>query len=104
MQGHAALGARLLASAVDPRILPWVLSHHERWDGTGYPNGLGGDSLPLGARVLAVADAWDNYVHKQPTRRALTYDEAVAELNRGRGTAFDPLLVDLFLAEVVWKG
>lgn len=99
---HPALGSRLLASAVDQRILPWILHHHERWDGAGYPSGIGGEDLPLGSRVLALADAWDNMLVKQPTRRALTFEEAVDRLVGERGAAFDPLLVDVFLAEVVW--
>jgi HD-GYP domain-containing protein (c-di-GMP phosphodiesterase class II) len=100
---HPALGSRLLASAVDPRMLPWILHHHERWDGAGYPAGIGGEELPLGSRVLALANAWDELVVKQPTRRALSYDEAVAEVGRERGAGFDPLLTDIFLAEVVWR-
>jgi putative nucleotidyltransferase with HDIG domain len=74
-----------------------VRLHHERYDGQGYPRGLGGDALPLEASVIAVADAWDAMTSDRPYRKALRYDEACAELRRCRGTQWDPRIVDAFI-------
>lgn len=74
-----------------------VLSHHERWDGTGYPNRLEGDRIPVGARILAVVDAWESMTTSRPWRVALTWDEAVAELRTEAGQQFDPEVVTAFL-------
>jgi len=74
-----------------------VRLHHERYDGQGYPRGLGGDALPLEASVIAVADAWDAMTSDRPYRKALRHDEACAELLRCRGTQWDPRIVDAFL-------
>jgi putative nucleotidyltransferase with HDIG domain len=75
-----------------------VLSHHERWDGNGYPNGLSGESIPLAARVFAVADTYDAITSDRPYRPARSHRQAVAELRRAAGTQLDPRLVDAFLA------
>ena len=72
-------------------------SHHERWDGTGYPRGLKGTEIPLLGRILAVADAWSAMTTDRPYRKALTEDEARRELVRMKGRQFDPELVDAFL-------
>ncbi|MGH2470816.1 MAG: HD-GYP domain-containing protein [Candidatus Limnocylindria bacterium] len=74
-----------------------VRLHHERYDGQGYPRGLGGDALPLEASVIAVADAWDAMTSDRPYRKALSHDEARAELRRCRGTQWDPRIVDAFI-------
>ena len=74
-----------------------VLMHHEWFDGTGYPQGLKGDDIPLGARIVAVAEAFDNMVSDVPYRRARTVEDAVAELRRCSGTQFDPKVVTAFL-------
>jgi putative nucleotidyltransferase with HDIG domain len=74
-----------------------VRLHHERYDGQGYPRGLGGDALPLEASVIAVADAWDAMTSDRPYRKALSHDEARAELRRCRGTQWDPRIVDAFM-------
>ncbi|MDQ2913240.1 MAG: HD-GYP domain-containing protein [Chloroflexota bacterium] len=74
-----------------------VRLHHERYDGQGYPRGLGGDALPLEASVIAVADAWDAMTSDRPYRKALGHDEACAELRRCRGTQWDPRIVDVFI-------
>jgi HD-GYP domain-containing protein (c-di-GMP phosphodiesterase class II) len=75
-----------------------VLYHHERWDGTGYPSGKAGEEIPLEARVLAIADAFDAMTSDRPYRRALTQDEALAEVDRCAGTQFDPRIAEVFLA------
>jgi diguanylate cyclase (GGDEF)-like protein len=96
VQGHPEMGVRILASIDLPEVLPWVRAHHERWDGRGYPRGLSGTEIPLGARILAVCDAYDAMTHERPYRRALRDDEALEELGVGRGSAFDPGTVDEF--------
>ncbi len=77
-------------------ILPIILYHHEKYDGTGYPSGLKKEQIPLGARIIAVVDAFEAMVQGRPYRDALTVDEAVAELIRYRATQFDPRVVDIF--------
>jgi HD-GYP domain-containing protein (c-di-GMP phosphodiesterase class II) len=78
-------------------VLPVVRSHHERWDGTGYPDGLKGETIPLSARVVAVADAFDAMTSDRPYRRGMPAAEAFAELQANAGTHFDPTCVDAFL-------
>jgi HD-GYP domain-containing protein (c-di-GMP phosphodiesterase class II) len=75
-----------------------VRHHHERWDGRGYPSGLEGDGIPLGARIILVADAFDAMTSDRPYRRALSREEALAEVERCSGTQFDPEIVRVFLA------
>jgi HD-GYP domain-containing protein (c-di-GMP phosphodiesterase class II) len=71
--------------------------HHERWDGTGYSKGLKGDEIPLTARIFAVADVFDALVGERPYREPLTFEEAKEAIRQGRGTQFDPVIVDLFM-------
>jgi diguanylate cyclase (GGDEF)-like protein len=87
---HSALGARILADVLSDEQVAWVRAHHERWDGGGYPDGLAGDEVPEGARLLAVADAWDAMTSDRPYRAALSHDEALARLRGGEGTQFAP--------------
>jgi HD-GYP domain-containing protein (c-di-GMP phosphodiesterase class II) len=75
-----------------------VLAHHERWDGSGYPHGLRGDEIPLGARILAVVDAWESLTSARPWRIATPREEAAAELRREAGRQFDPEVVEAWLA------
>ena len=93
---HPELGARILEHANLRDVASWVLSHHERIDGTGYPRALAGESIPLEGRILAVADAYEAMTADRPYRRALTTSEARAELRRGAGTQFDPRVVRAF--------
>ena len=95
---HPRHGARLLLRLAAFRgALPYVLYHHERWDGTGYPTGRAGEEIPVEARVLAVADAFDAMTSDRPYRPALSHDAAVAEVERCSGSQFDPAIVDIFL-------
>jgi HD-GYP domain-containing protein (c-di-GMP phosphodiesterase class II) len=77
--------------------LPYVLFHHERWDGSGYPAGLRGRAIPLEARLLGVADAFDAMISPRPYRQALSHEQALAEVERGAGTQFDPRIAELFV-------
>jgi len=99
MRSHPEIGAKLVAKFPQfARGRDLILSHHERYDGTGYPRRLAGSRIPLGARVLAVADAWDAMTSHRAYRQALAPEQVGAELERGRGTQFDPVVLDAFLA------
>ncbi|HEY6961759.1 MAG TPA: diguanylate cyclase [Gaiellaceae bacterium] len=100
IQRHPQIGHRMLESlGVDP-IAEWVLHHHERWDGAGYPNGLAGDDIPLGARIIFVADAFDAMTSSRLYRRGMARHEALAEVERCAGSQFDPDVVRAFFAAV----
>ncbi len=95
---HPEVGYRVLSNVRDMAdIAEYVLAHHERWDGTGYPRGLMGEEIPLQSRIIAVADAYDAMLSYRPYRNSLTQSEAIAELRRCSGTQFDPYVVDVFL-------
>lgn len=95
---HPVVGAAILGSASSfAALVPAVRHHHERFDGTGYPDGLAGEQIPLEARILAVADAFDAMTSDRPYRPAFAWDVACERLIQGRGTQFDPRAVDTFL-------
>ena len=99
MQRHAMIGDEILRPLRLGRVVgPIVRGHHERWDGSGYPDGLRGTEIPIGARIVAVVDSYDAMTHDRPYRKRLGREEARAELQRHRGTQFDPEIVDLFLS------
>jgi diguanylate cyclase (GGDEF)-like protein/putative nucleotidyltransferase with HDIG domain len=100
LERHPQIGFRMLESlGVDP-VAEWVLHHHERWDGSGYPDGLPGENIPLGARIIFVADAYDAMTSERVYRRRVTPDQAIAELQRCAGSQFDPEIVDAFADEL----
>ncbi len=95
---HPRIGQVILEQAGAIRdAIPIVLHHHERFAGHGYPHGLHGIEIPVGARILAIADAYDAMIHDRPYKRAMSHTEAVREVARHAGTQFDPELTDLFL-------
>ncbi|MDO8672538.1 MAG: HD domain-containing protein [Dehalococcoidia bacterium] len=99
MMTHAEIGAAILREMEDFRALvPLAKHHHERYDGRGYPDGLAGEAIPLGARILAVADAFSAMTSNRPYRRALSVEEAASRLGAGKGSQFDPLVTDVLLA------
>jgi diguanylate cyclase (GGDEF)-like protein/PAS domain S-box-containing protein len=98
---HCEIGYRIAMTVSDlAPIADFILKHHERWDGTGYPLGLKGDDIPLESRIIAIADAYDTLTHDRPYRKAVSHDEAVKILRDGAGTHFDPELVHIFLSVV----
>jgi putative nucleotidyltransferase with HDIG domain len=100
MRNHPALGVEILRPIVLwEDVLPMIHCHHERWDGRGYPNGMSQDEIPLGARIVAVAEAFEAITRKAPHLPGLSPDQALDELARMSGTQFDPLVVRLFTAE-----
>ena len=100
LERHPQIGFRMLDSlGVDP-VAELVLHHHERWDGAGYPDGLAGERIPLGARIIFVADAYDAMVSDRVYRAARSTDSAIAELRRCAGTQFDPAIVSAFTEEL----
>jgi putative two-component system response regulator len=74
-------------------------SHHERWDGKGYPQGIAGDFIPLSARIMALADVYDALISKRVYKSAMSHDAAVEVILDGRGTQFDPMIVDCFMED-----
>ena len=98
MRKHPELGARILTSANLHDLAGWVLAHHERPDGRGYPRGLSDEEITLEARILSVADAYEAMTSDRPYRKALPQDVALEELRKGADTQFDAQVVDAFLA------
>lgn len=103
MQTHAEIGARLLEGD-DSELLQMAhtiaLTHHERWDGSGYPNGLAGEAIPQAGRIAALADVFDALTSERPYKKAWTVDEALELICANRGVHFDPALVDIFLEQL----
>jgi putative nucleotidyltransferase with HDIG domain/diguanylate cyclase (GGDEF)-like protein len=97
VRGHAEIGARLIDRAELTDVREWVLAHHERPDGEGYPRGLSADATPLEARILAVADAYEAMTSTRPYRPALSHESAQSELGECSGTQFDKRVVQAFL-------
>ncbi len=104
LQRHPQIGFRMLESlGVDP-VADWVLHHHERWDGSGYPNAVAGDTIPLGARIIFVADAFDAMTSDRVYRDRLSDVEALDELERCSGSQFDPAIVAALAEELGLTG
>lgn len=97
MKKHASIGADILSAIDFPYpVVPIVRHHHERWDGRGYPDGISGADIPIGARILSVVDCFDALTSDRPYRRALTDEKALSMLMEDRGKAYDPIVVDAF--------
>ena len=98
MRAHTTIGARICAPlAAGDAIVPIVRHHHERWDGSGYPDGLRGSAIPLGARIIAIGDAFDAMTNDRPYRKRMSVERAVGELLQNAGKQFDPDLVPVFV-------
>jgi HD-GYP domain-containing protein (c-di-GMP phosphodiesterase class II) len=100
MKQHAADTEKLLTGVtgcVDKSIIDTAKSHHERWDGKGYPNGLKGEQIPLGARIIAIADTYDAITSDRPYRKGAPKEKALEIINQNSGTQFEPKLVEAFM-------
>jgi HD-GYP domain-containing protein (c-di-GMP phosphodiesterase class II) len=100
IRDHTRLGERFVEQILDGVALDGVSSHHERWDGSGYPRGLREAQIPLAARIFAVVDAYDAMTNDRPYRRALTVEAALDEIAREAGAQFDPAIATEFGALV----
>ena len=105
MRRHTLAGEAILAPITSLRkVLPIVRSSHERWDGSGYPDGLAGDAIPVGARIVAVCDAFRAMTERRPYRAPMSERDALAELRRNAGTQFDPACVRALLRVLDSRG
>jgi HD-GYP domain-containing protein (c-di-GMP phosphodiesterase class II) len=97
LQLHTIVGAEIVSRIVDYRLCAAIIRHHhERWDGAGYPDGLSGEDIPIGARIICVADAFDAMTSDRPYRRAMSAEAAIEEVRRNSGSQFDPKVVNAF--------
>ena len=98
VKAHATIGADVVERVTFLKdIAPIVRHHHEAWDGSGYPDGLMGEDIPLGARIIAICTAYDSMTHEKSWRAAMEEDEAVRTIRDGAGSRYDPAVVDAFL-------
>ncbi len=102
LERHSQIGYDMIHKKVDPDVSSMVLMHHERLDGTGYPSGLGPDSIGMPLRILHVADAFDAITSDRPYQRAMPIEHAVSELTSNLGTQFDPDAVGALIAIVTY--
>jgi HD-GYP domain-containing protein (c-di-GMP phosphodiesterase class II) len=101
LEQHTVIGERILAPVEFlADVLPLVRHAHERYDGYGYPDGLAGEAIPLGARIIFACDAWDAMTTDRPYRKALSAAEAAKEMQRGSGSQFDPEVVEAVMQVV----
>ncbi len=99
---HPEIGARIVQSVPFLKdAVPVICHHHERYDGNGYPKGLSGTEIPIGARIVMVADAVDSMMHDRPYRSRLMHEKVISELRDNSGTQFDPIVADLILSKKV---
>jgi len=100
MKSHTLIGAKILRDSSSEVLQAGeiiAMSHHEKWDGSGYPGGIAGGDIPLFGRICAVADVFDALTNKRPYKEAFSNEEALRIMVEGRGTHFDPELLDMFL-------
>jgi diguanylate cyclase (GGDEF)-like protein/PAS domain S-box-containing protein/putative nucleotidyltransferase with HDIG domain len=101
---HAEIGYRILGSVSEFSIIAsFVLAHHERWDGEGYPNGIKGEDIPIQSRIIAIADSYDAMMNDRPYRQAKQEDEVIDEIIDCSGSQFDPEIVNIFINKVLKK-
>jgi len=99
MKTHTEKGYRILKTSPElAHISKGVLSHHERWDGKGYPLGLKGEEIPLAARIVNLVDSYDAMTHDRVYSKARTKEDSIREIRRCKGTQFDPYITDIFLS------
>lgn len=105
MKKHSEIGYRIAMSTPElTSIAEFILSHHEKWDGTGYPQGLIGEEIPLLSRILSIVDAYDAMTNDRVYRKALPFETAIDEIKKGSGTQFDPNISTLFIKKIsIWE-
>lgn len=102
IERHPEIGWKILSSTTEfSELAQFILSHHERWDGGGYPNGLKGEEIQIEARIIAVADAYDAMTSKRSYKEGMSKENAIIELKRCAGTQFDPEIVEVFINNVL---
>jgi HD domain-containing protein len=105
MSQHPVIGSQILSSySMFQSSIPIVRHHHERWDGRGYPDGVSGENIPIGARIISIADSFDAMTADRPYRKGLSVDEAVERLKAGMGTQYDPKLCAIFIQTLMEDG
>jgi HD-GYP domain-containing protein (c-di-GMP phosphodiesterase class II) len=105
MRSHPLIGERILLRTPElAPIAPLVRHEHERWDGQGYPDGLSGESIPIGSRIILACDAYNAMITARPYRDPMSHEEALAELERGAGAQFDPHVVEALLRVLALRG
>lgn len=98
MKSHPAQAEKMLMGIKKLTVISnWLRTHHEKWDGTGYPNGLKGEEIPISGRIIALADTYDAMTSTRSYRKALSHETAISEIKRCSGSQFDPVLADLFI-------
>ena len=96
---HPEIGYRIISTSPEYAEIAYdILSHHEKWDGSGYPRGIAGENIPIRARIISIADAYDAMISERPYRKPLSHEEAIAEIKKHTGKQFDPNLVKVFLS------
>ncbi len=99
MKSHPTIGAKIVLNIKKLQtISSWVKTHHEKWDGTGYPDGLKGEEIPIAGRIIALADTYDAMTSTRPYRKALPHEIAISEIKKWAGVQFDPKLAELFVS------
>lgn len=99
MKSHPVKGERIVINIKRlQKISEWIKTHHEKWDGRGYPDGLKGEEIPLAGRIIALADTYDAMTSTRPYRTALSHEVAISEIKRCSGTQFDPNLAEIFVS------
>lgn len=99
---HPEMGYRIAHASSELRpIAEYILCHHERWDGRGYPQGLAGEAIPLLSRIISIIDAYDAMTQNRPYRNALTNEDSVKEIKRNSGSQFDPQIAKVFVESVL---
>jgi len=102
MKTHPEIGYRIAMSSPElVTIAEYILTHHERWDGKGYPQGLKGEEIPQLSRILAVSDSYDAMTQNRVYRTAISKEDAAEEIEKNAGTQFDPDIVKIFLEQII---
>jgi HD-GYP domain-containing protein (c-di-GMP phosphodiesterase class II) len=102
MKRHSEMGHHIVTAVKTlSHIGEYILHHHEKWDGTGYPDGIEGEEIPMLCRILSIVDAYDVMTHERPYKKAFTKDDAIAEIERCSGTQFDPEIAEKFVLFII---